>query len=283
LVGQPLPLGRLQTDYSAYVTEPPPNHTLKANITLVEFFQTLKMLQRNKVASLDGMKIEFILDVGVLLHMPLLITFNCFLVEGFPEALSTRVVHALFKGGDASEFDNYRGIMVGPILAKLFTMILNKRLNEWVEQHGLCAKGQDRFRKNYYTTNQLFILQIIIKQSKAKKKPLYYCFMDFKMEFDTVWCEVLWHVLAGLGVEGRFLRCLQAMYAKDTICINHPSKGVTFNFRCQQGVKQCYPFSPLLFGLYLDALKVRLGGRECNAPTLANLHVWLLLFQMTSF
>jgi hypothetical protein len=48
--------------------------------------------------------------------MPILTTFNCFLVEGFPEALSTKVVHALFKGGDASEFDNYRGITVGLIL-----------------------------------------------------------------------------------------------------------------------------------------------------------------------
>jgi hypothetical protein len=63
------------------------------------------------------------------------------MAEGFLEALSTRVVHALFKGGNAFEFDNYRGIMVGPILAKLFAMILDKRLSKWVEQHGLCAKG----------------------------------------------------------------------------------------------------------------------------------------------
>jgi hypothetical protein len=68
------------------------------------------------------------------------------------------------------------------------------------------------------------------------------------------------------------------MYAKDTVCINHLSEGVTFSFKCQQGVKQSYPLSPLLFGLYLDALKGRLHDREHDAPTLANLHVWLLLF-----
>jgi hypothetical protein len=68
------------------------------------------------------------------------------------------MVHAFFKGGDASEFDNYRGITIGPILAKLFTMNLDKRLSEWVEQHGLRAKGQVGFRKDYRTTNQLFIL-----------------------------------------------------------------------------------------------------------------------------
>jgi hypothetical protein len=113
----------------------------------------LKKLQRNKVAGLDGMKAEFILDVGELLHMPLLTTFNCFLAKGFLKALSTKVVHALYKGGDASKFDHCRGIMVGPILAKLFAMIFDKRLSEWAEQHGLCVKGETRFRKYYCTTN----------------------------------------------------------------------------------------------------------------------------------
>jgi hypothetical protein len=130
LVGQSSPPIRLWTDHSAQVIEPPPSHSLNIDITLAELLQVLKKLQRNKAASLDGMKAKFILDAGELLHMPLLTTFNCFLAEGFPETFSTRVVHALFKGGDAFKFDNYRGITIGPILAKLFAMIFDKRLSE---------------------------------------------------------------------------------------------------------------------------------------------------------
>ncbi len=187
------------------MTESPPRHTLNANITLVELLKALKKLQKNKAASLDRMKAEFILDAGELLHIPLLTTFNYFLAEGFPKALSTRVVHALFKGGDASKFDNCRGITVRPILAKLFTMILDKRLSKWAKQHGLHAKGQVGFRKDYRSTNQLFILRTLIEQSKAKKKSLYCCFVDLKKVFDTVSREALWQVLAGLGVKGRYL------------------------------------------------------------------------------
>jgi len=112
---------------------------------------------------LDGVKVEFILDVGKLLHMPLLTMFNCFLAKGFLEALSIGVVHALFKRGDASKFDNYNKIMVGRILAMLFTMILDKRLSEWAEQHGLHTKGQVGLRKDYLIIDQLFILRTLIE------------------------------------------------------------------------------------------------------------------------
>jgi hypothetical protein len=155
-------------------------------------------------------------------------------------------MHSL-KGAITFEFDNYKGITVGPILAKLFAMILDKRLNKWAEQHGLCAKGQVRFHKYYCTIDQFFMLWVLIEQSKAKKKPLCCCFMDFKKAFNNMPCEVLCQVLAGLEVEGCFLRCLQVMYAKDIIHINHPSEGVTSSFKCQQGVKQGSPLSPLLF------------------------------------
>jgi hypothetical protein len=73
------------------------------------------------------------------------------------------MVHVFFKGGDAFEFDNYKGIIVGPILAKLFTMIFDKRLSESAEQHGLCANGQVGFRKDYRIIDQFFVLRTLIE------------------------------------------------------------------------------------------------------------------------
>jgi hypothetical protein len=71
-------------------------------------------------------------------------------------------------------------------------MILDKRLSEKAEQQGLRAKGQARFCKYYRITDQLFILRTLIKQSKAKKKPLYLCFVDFKKAFNIMSRDMLW-------------------------------------------------------------------------------------------
>ncbi len=45
--------------------------TLNYDITLDEIVQVMKRLKRNKSAGLDGIKAEFLLDVGDMLHVPL--------------------------------------------------------------------------------------------------------------------------------------------------------------------------------------------------------------------
>jgi hypothetical protein len=115
--------------------------TLNYDITLDDIVQVMRRLKRNKSASLDGIKAEFLLDVGDMLHVPLQIVFNKLLQQGYSASLFIGVIHALHKGGDALQFENYRGIIVGPVLAKVFAMILEARLSSWVEEKGLRARG----------------------------------------------------------------------------------------------------------------------------------------------
>jgi hypothetical protein len=53
----------------------------------------------------------------------------------------------MFKGGDAFEFDNYKGIMVGHILAKMFTMFLDKRLSIGLNNMGFVLRVKLGFAK----------------------------------------------------------------------------------------------------------------------------------------
>jgi len=201
-----------------------------------------------------------------------------FTAEDFPATLSTGLVHALHKGGDPLEFDNYRGITVGPAVGKLFAMVLEERLTRWAETQELRAIGQAGFRRGFRTTDQLFVLRTLVEQSKANLKPLHCCFVDFKKAFDTVPRARLWEVLKERGIGGNFLPCLQAMYAEDTVRVSHPTEGVFHAFRCYQGVKQGCPLSPLLFGLYLDGFESCEGREGFDSPSLCDFLIWLLLF-----
>jgi len=90
---------------------------------------------------------------------------------------------------------------------------------------------------------------------------------------------LLWQVLEGLGISGRILECLRSMYRQDQACLHHPEEGLTPTFLCRIGVKQGCPFSPLLFGLFIDGLEKRLNALEGDAPPmLGQLAVRLLLY-----
>ncbi len=161
----------------AQVVSFPPNgidcEQLNVDITLVEVQQAFKKLKRHKVAGIDGIKPEFLLDGVVALQQPLLIAFNKILHEGYCESLSVGIIHALYKGGDCSQFDNYKGITVGPVLAKVFAMILESRISQWVETNDLRTKGQASFRKDFRTTDNLFILRTLTEQARFQKKKLH--------------------------------------------------------------------------------------------------------------
>ncbi len=82
-----------------------------------------------------------------------------------------------------------------------------------------------------------------------------------------------------MGIVGRFMQCLQRMYSQDSIKVMHPTEGLSTRFSCGIGVKQGYPLSPLLFGLYLDGLEKYLDALDGNSlPQLVDIVVKLLLY-----
>ncbi len=123
----------------------------------------MRRLKRNKSTGLDGIKAKFLLDASDTSHVPLQIMFNKLLQQGYSTSLCTGVIHALHKCGDALQFENYKGITVGPVLAKVFAMILEAQLSTWAEERGLHARGQAGFRKDFCTMDNLYILRTLIE------------------------------------------------------------------------------------------------------------------------
>ena len=113
------------------------------------------------------------------------------------------------------DMSNYRGITVGSVIAKLSAMILDHRIAVWAEGEGIKAKRQAVFRKDFCTTDNIFVLKSLIDKQKHMHGKLYSCFVDFKNAFYTVPFGLLWQVLETVGIRGPILDCIKSLYSHD--------------------------------------------------------------------
>ena len=93
--------------------------------------------------------------------------------------------------GDIDEPKNHRPITIVSCLGKLFTSILNIRLNTFSEEYKLIKENQFRFRQNYSTIDNIFSLFLFFQIIKLKKRKLFCAFINFEKAFDMVWREGL--------------------------------------------------------------------------------------------
>ena len=85
-----------------------------------------------------------------------------------PKEWSNAIIH---KRGDATICDNYRGISLMCVAAKVYEKIIEKRLRLEVEEK--LQWEQSGFRRNHSTQDHLFTIQQLIEKSIRKNKQLY--------------------------------------------------------------------------------------------------------------
>jgi len=163
---------------------------------------------------------------------------------------------------------NYRPIAVGEALARLLAVLLQRRIDEYLESNGLRCDMQAGFRRKLSTCHHLFTLQHFIDKCKTSRVPLYGGYVDLQSAYDLTHRDVLWVVVQNKGIHGKFLHMLQALYAKPeyAVCINGC---VGKRVLSRIGVRQGCPLSPTLFALVLDDLHSRLlSAAALHAPSL---------------
>ena len=112
--------------------------------------------------------------------------FNQILQSGrIPQEWCKGIIIPLFKSGDATLVDYYRGITLLPTILKLFFNVLLQRIYEWAEQHNVFPIKQFGFRPGCRPTDAIFILTVLIQRACSMHGQLC-CFVDFKKAFDSV-------------------------------------------------------------------------------------------------
>jgi hypothetical protein len=161
------------------------------------------------------------------------------------------LLHYKGKGSDVYCVANYRGLGISDGHCKLLSLIMTRRLETFLETTSGLSHNQGGFRPKRGTPEQTFTLSETVR-SQIQTENVQLCFIDIERAYDSVLHPLLWKRCADLGIGGRFLSTLQAMYDGATALLEIDQHVVEPSVPIECGVLQGNPLSPLLFNIYFD-------------------------------
>ena len=230
----------------------PENLITDTEPTLDEIKAVIKVLKTGKAAGIDNVRAEALIAGGEQLeqHLHSLICI-IWQSEQIPISWKKAIVVPVLKKGDSSVCKSNRGISLLSILAKVFTKIIQLRLQNHREETS--REEQAGFRPNRGCCDQIFTLKQLLEKRVRCGKRLVIVFVDFRAAFDSVHWPALWRSLHAEHIPEKVMHLLQNMYNNSSSCVR-VGNVTSDEFSIKTGVRQGCVISPLLFNTVVDAI-----------------------------
>lgn len=170
---------------------------------------------KNKTPAADDIRIKLLKFCSCpRLHKALarLFTMLASSTQPLPEWMRTGTGTVLFKKGDRDDAANYRLIVMGSLLPKLYDKCLEQKgwklINEGIIP---IHDEQGGFRPKFGTEEQVFLLQTLRAGQTQRKQKLYTAFLDIRKAFDTVNHKKLLRVLHEKGAPANYIQAIRNM------------------------------------------------------------------------
>ena len=171
-----------QPDYTS-------NVSINGVITFHEIDKVISRLKAKKAVGLDLIPNEVLKFPDV--KNALLSFFNkCFSLSIVPSIWLKAIIVPVPKSStkDPCIPLNYRGISLLSCIYKVYSGILNNRINNYFEDRNWYAEEQNGFRRGRSCQDHIFSLTSIIRNRLADNKPTFAAFVDMQKAFDWVDC-----------------------------------------------------------------------------------------------
>jgi len=101
--------------------------------------------------------------------------------EELPEEWKDSIIVPIYKKGDKTDCNNYRGILLLPTTYKILSNILLSRLNPYAEE--TTGDHQCGFRCKRSTTDHKFCIRQILEKKWEYNEGVHQLFIDFEKDF----------------------------------------------------------------------------------------------------
>jgi hypothetical protein len=201
---------------------------------------------------------------GEYLHSTILIVFNKIMQSGqYPVDWQTNIILPIFKSGNSADPSNYRGIALSSCLGKLFTYIINSRIEKYLTDKNLISIYQNGFKRGHRTEDNIVILKSLFnKYVNNMNQKLYVVFVDFRKFFDLINRDILCYKMQRMGITGNVYDLIKSMYGSCRFKINC-GDGLSESILSNIGLKQGCNISPNLSNIVQNDIH-DVFGNSCD-------------------
>ena len=244
---------------------------LEPGILRSEVVQAMRSLAGNKAPGYDDIPIELVRGAGEQSEEVIHTLLNKIWEDGkWPRQWKRSVYIPLYKKGDPMLCSNYRTIALISHTSKILLKIIQKRLEPIMER--ALPVEQAGFRKARGTRDHISNVRRLMETTREYQRHIYMCFIDYSKAFDCVDHEILWSVLAEMGVPLHLIYLMRGLYTGQEAAVR-TEDGDGRWFGVEKGVRQGCILSPYLFNLYAEYImrkedlgqccgRVRIGGKN---------------------
>lgn len=181
--------------------------------------------------------------------------------EKMPEGWKNSIICPMYKKGDKQACENYRGIALLDVVYKILARIIRKKLNHY--QNQIVGEYQGGFKEGRGTTEQIFILKMIMNKSYEQNLGLHLMFIDFKQAYDSIDRSKMYNALINLEIPVKIVKLIKMTL--ENSCSSVTTDGIiSEKFSIKKGLKQGDPLSTVLFNIVLEKIiresKIQSGG-----------------------
>ena len=226
---------------------------LTVPISKREIETALKQLKKNSAPGIDKISTEILtLTSEATVSWMKALADQIWKEEAVPRDWKNQITIPVFKKGQKSDCNNYRGIAILCVTNKIISRTILNRLIPVLDSQ--LNESQCGFRSNRGCSDQLFNLRIIMQRAKEYNTPLYLSFIDLCKALDSINRNALWKVLRhSYNLPSKIINIIKAFHEETQGVVRYEGQ-TSKEFPIRSGVKQGDILSPLLFNLYLNAI-----------------------------
>lgn len=179
--------------------------------------------------------------------------------ERMPNNWNKALILPIYKKGDRTICNNYRGIALLDTVYKIASTLIKQRIEPYAER--IIGDYQGGFRKNRSTVDQIFLLKQIMQNCYEYKIPLYVLFIDFQKAYDSIVRKKLYEAMKDLGIPSKLIRLVKMTLNTTTNQVKIKDR-TSKEFMVSTGLRQGDPLSALLFNITLEKIFREAGLRR---------------------